>query len=229
MELSIETFEQNFAPVLRTVGNTRMPYLIVASSDLPVFEPNEIGLLLPTNKLVLTDSEAITDMLPDSAILVKDCNEAMTKLTETTCSIAIFIGHASEALLQIANERHECKELDDKQWSFVKSYHDIKAYVRKLIDNPDFVAFCGKQLVNKTIKGLPKIEPWHTLFVSKSTHKCAMIIWDTREVVGFTKLDDAAYDLVTKCSNANDSCHMLYDRIGIADEAFEDCIAYHLV
>lgn len=230
MTIATKAFDENFAPVLRATGNARIPYLITVDTKSTHYTLTcmlETGFNLPVDRLLLTNDEDMLRICPTAKLVTAD-DEVIAELCNSNSTIAIFLGKASDAIMQIANERHEKFELDDKQWKFVKQYDNKYAYVRKLIDNPDFIAFNSKQLLNHKLGTLPKLEPWHTLIVSKSTHKCISILWDTREIVGFSELNDAEYELVTKCSNANDNCHMLYDRIGISDKAFNECIAYTL-
>lgn len=197
---------------LRKLGNTRISYMILAEHACDLSK-------------ACGNIKAIKTMQMPTASEPDDIEQQLDAIISTTDAPVILvvvtsINQIPDAIRLIFNEIHTALPAPQnnigKNFKQIFSYnngHDNFVYVRKYIDHPDIIALVPKSVIQFLPKeGFIDWQPWHTLFVNKSTGEACQVIWDTREIVGFAELAPNIIEHVLTANNANDNCFMLYDR-----------------
>jgi hypothetical protein len=209
---------QNFdlhAKWLRKLGNTRMPYMILAEANCDLTQACcNIRAIAIVHMYTANDPDDIEQQI-DSIVNTTKAPVVLvvvTSIEQVPDAIRLAFSEIHTALPAPANKI-------GKNFKEVYRYnngHDNFVYVRKYIDSPDIIALVPKQIQDVLpTEGFQEWQPWHTLIINKSNGEACQVIWDTREIVGYAKLTSEVIEHVLTANNANDNCFLLFDRVGL--------------
>lgn len=228
--------------VARQLGNNRMPYCIfVDFKSIDLLNRNEIAATMSIDKqvIIMNDIELTADNFIGDTVTTAHAETLLTAIINCHKTICIVFGKADllanfetgevTEFAAIFNEVHlQGRKFTTKMFNEVKQYGETTAYVRRLIDTPDIIAFKPNKGQFEMLKWQGKhldYQPWFTILFCKSTNEALQIVWDTREILGYTVLNQQQAEALFACGHANDNCTLLYDLIGLEQPtAFDNFI-----